>query len=314
MGPNLRRAGHRTGIMEEDDKEVDSMQIGFIGTGVMGTGIIKNLLKAGHSVTVYNRTKAHAQPVLDAGATWVGSPKAVAAASQVTMTMVGYPQDVEDVYTGENGIFAGAQPDSLVVDMTTSTPTLAVKLTKMAHEQHLLALDAPVSGGDVGAQNATLTVMVGGDKSAYDRLLPVFQQIGQRVNYFGLAGKGQHTKMANQIMIAGTMTGLTEMLVYAKAADLDLPEVLTTLSSGGADNWSMENYVPRILKGDYTPGFFAKHFLKDLRIALQEADRMHLDLPATRQAKQLYETMVDDRGLGNDGTQGLIKLYEQPQD
>ncbi|WP_024746749.1 NAD(P)-dependent oxidoreductase [Levilactobacillus namurensis] len=286
------------------------MQIGFIGTGVMGTGIIQNLLKAGHQVVVYNRTKAHAQTVLAAGAQWADSPKAVAQQAQLIMTMVGYPQDVEEVYTSDQGIFAGAQPGSTVVDMTTSTPTLAFKLTQLAHDHQLLALDAPVSGGDVGAQNATLTIMVGGDKQAYDQLLPVFQEIGQRVNYFGAAGKGQHTKMANQIMIAGTMTGLTEMLVYAKAADLDLPQVLATLSSGGADNWSMDTYVPRILKGDYTPGFFAKHFLKDLRIALQEAEKMHLDLPATQQAKQLYETMVDDCDLGNDGTQGLIKLYQ----
>jgi len=287
------------------------MQIGFIGTGVMGTGIVLNLLKAGQSVVVYNRTKAHAQKVLDAGATWADTPQAVAQQAQLVMTMVGYPSDVEAVYTGENGIFAGIQAGSIVVDMTTSTPALAVKLTALAHDHDVQALDAPVSGGDVGAQNATLTVMVGGDRDAYDRVLPVFQQIGQRVNYFGTAGKGQHTKMANQIMIAGTMTGLTEMLVYAKAADLDLPQVLATLSSGGADNWSMDNYVPRILKGDYTPGFFAKHFLKDLRIALQEVDRMHLDLPATKQAKLLYEAMVDDFGLGNDGTQGLIKTYEQ---
>lgn len=286
------------------------MQIGFIGTGVMGTGIVLNLLKAGHQVTVYNRTKAHAQTVLDAGATWAETPRAVAEAATVIITMVGYPQDVQDVYTREDGIFAGAQPDSVVVDMTTSTPSLAFELTQLAHDKQLLALDAPVSGGDVGAKNATLTVMVGGDKQAYDQLLPVFEQIGQRVNYFGAAGNGQHVKMANQIMIAGTMTGLTEMLVYAKAAGLDLPQVLATLSSGGADNWSMDNYVPRILKNDYTPGFFAKHFLKDLRIALREADRMHLDLPATAQAKQLYETMVDDCGLGDLGTQGLIKLYQ----
>lgn len=286
------------------------MQIGFIGTGVMGTGIVLNLLKAGHQVTVYNRTKAHAQTVLDAGATWAETPRAVAEAATVIITMVGYPQDVQDVYTREDGIFAGAQPDSVVVDMTTSTPSLAFELTQLAHDKQLLALDAPVSGGDVGAKNATLTVMIGGDKQAYDQLLPVFEQIGQRVNYFGAAGNGQHVKMANQIMIAGTMTGLTEMLVYAKAAGLDLPQVLATLSSGGADNWSMDNYVPRILKNDYTPGFFAKHFLKDLRIALREADRMHLDLPATAQAKQLYETMVDDCGLGDLGTQGLIKLYQ----
>ncbi|MCT3584379.1 NAD(P)-dependent oxidoreductase [Levilactobacillus brevis] len=292
-------------------REAVLMQIGFIGTGVMGTGIVGNLLNAGQKVVVYNRTKAHAQAVLVAGATWAETPQAVAAKADIIMTMVGYPQDVEDVYTREDGIFAGARPGSIVVDMTTSTPALAVKLAQLAHDHQLLALDAPVSGGDVGAKQATLTVMVGGDQDAYERVLPVFQQLGQRVHYFGDAGKGQHTKMANQIMIAGTMTGLTEMLVYAKAAGLNLSDVLATLSSGGADNWSMDNYVPRILKGDYTPGFFAKHFLKDLRIALQEADRMGLDLPATKQAKLLYEAMVDDYDLGNDGTQGLIKTYEQ---
>ncbi|WP_125547467.1 NAD(P)-dependent oxidoreductase [Levilactobacillus lindianensis] len=287
------------------------MQIGFIGTGVMGTGIVMNLLKAGQSVVVYNRTKAHAQTVLDAGATWADSPQTVAEQSQLIMSMVGYPRDVEEVYTGQHGVFAGIQDGSIVVDMTTSTPALAVKLAQLAHDHDVLALDAPVSGGDVGAKNATLTVMVGGDKAAYDQVLPVFNQVGQRVAYFGDAGKGQHTKMANQIMIAGTMTGMTEMLVYAKAAGLDLPAVLETLASGSADNWSMDNYAPRILKGDYTPGFFAKHFLKDLRIALQEADRMNLDLPATKQAKLLYEAMVDDDDLGNDGTQGLIKTYEK---
>ncbi|KRN03427.1 3-hydroxyisobutyrate dehydrogenase [Levilactobacillus senmaizukei DSM 21775 = NBRC 103853] len=286
------------------------MKIGFIGTGVMGTGIVTNLLAAGQEVVVYNRTQAHAQTVLDAGATWADSPKAVAAQATLIMTMVGYPQDVEAVYTRANGVFAGAEPGSIVVDLTTSTPALAVKLTQMAHDHGLEALDAPVSGGDIGAKNATLTVMVGGDRSAYDQLVPIFQQIGQRVSYFGSAGKGQHTKMANQIMIAGTMTGLTEMLVYAKAAELDLPQVLATLSSGGADNWSMDNYVPRILKGDYTPGFFAKHFLKDLRIALDEADHLDLKLPATKQAKQLYEIMVDDFHLGDDGTQALIKTYQ----
>lgn len=289
------------------------MQIGFIGTGVMGTGIVKNLLQAGRSVVVFNRTKAHAQAVLDAGATWADTPQAVATQSDIVMTMVGYPSDVEAVYSGDHGVFAGIQAGSVVVDMTTSTPALAVKLTEIAHDHGVQALDAPVSGGDVGAKNATLTVMVGGDQGAYDRVLPVFEQLGQRVSYFGGAGKGQHTKMANQIMIAGTMTGLTEMLVYAKAAGLNLPQVLATLSSGGADNWSMDNYVPRILKGDYTPGFFAKHFLKDLRIALQEADRMSLDLPATKQAKLLYEAMVEDFDLGDDGTQGLIKTYEQKQ-
>lgn len=285
------------------------MKIGFIGTGVMGTGIILNLLKANHQVTVYNRTKAHAQTVLDAGANWVDSPAAAAQNAEVTISMVGFPKDVEEIYFGDQGILAGAQPQTIVVDMTTSTPALAIKIAEAAHQNNLLSLDAPVSGGDIGAQNGTLTVMAGGDKPAFDFLAPLFTAIAQRVSYFGKAGSGQHTKMANQIMIAGTMTGLTEMLVYAQSAELDLQAVLATLSAGGADNWSMDNYVPRILKDDYTPGFFAKHFLKDLRIALQEADRMELNLPATKLAKQLYEIMVNVDHLGDDGTQGLILTY-----
>nr|WP_137597088.1 NAD(P)-dependent oxidoreductase [Paucilactobacillus kaifaensis] len=285
------------------------MKIGFIGTGVMGTGIINNLLTAGHELTVYNRTKSKADNVLNNGAHWADTPAKATVNNEVVFTMVGYPQDVEEVYFGNQGIFSVAEPGQLIVDMTTSTPSLAIKIGAYTDKNGLLALDAPVSGGDIGAKNATLTIMVGGNKTAFDKLVPLFKQVGQRVNYFGSYGAGQHAKMANQIMIAGTMTGLTEMLVYARAAKLDLPTVLETLNSGGAANWSMANYVPRILKGDYTPGFFAKHFLKDLRIALDEADKMNLNLPATNQAKQLYEQLVDQRNLGNDGTQALVKLW-----
>lgn len=284
------------------------MKIGFIGTGVMGTGIINNLLQAGHHVTVYNRTRQRAQSVLEHGATWADTPSAAARDQDLVFTMVGYPHDVEDVYFGSQGIFKSATADQILIDMTTSTPSLAQRIGHFADKQGLHVLDAPVSGGDIGARNATLTIMVGGPRDVYDQVVPVFEQIGQRHNYFGQYGAGQHAKMANQIMIAGTMTGLTEMLVYAQAAKLDLPTVLETLSSGGADNWSMDNYVPRILKNDYTPGFFAKHFLKDLRIAIDEADKMEIDLPATKLAKQLYEQLVD-AGHGDDGTQALIKLY-----
>ncbi len=224
--------------------------------------------------------------------------------------MVGYPKDVEEIYFGETGIFSTLTAGKIVVDMTTSTPTLAAKIAVTAKALGATGLDAPVSGGDVGAQNAALTIMVGGDKAAYDKLMPLFELMGKSIHLFGEAGKGQHTKMANQIMIAGTMTGMVGMMTYAKAADLPVADVIQTLSGGGADNWSMENYAPRILAGDYTPGFFAKHFLKDLRIALDEADKMNLELPATKEAKHLYEVMVDDKGLGNDGTQGLIKLYQ----
>ncbi|WP_412989209.1 NAD(P)-dependent oxidoreductase [Pediococcus siamensis] len=284
-------------------------KIGFIGTGVMGTGIIKNMLKAGYPVTVFNRTKAHANEVVAAGATWVDTAQAVAQNSEIVFTMVGFPQDVEEVYFGQTGVFAGTRDQQIVVDMTTSTPTLAKKIATYGQHHNLQVLDAPVSGGDVGAQKGTLTIMVGGDQKAYESLQPIFDVIGQQANYFGPAGAGQHAKMANQIMIAGTMTGMSEMLVYAQAAGLDLPKVLQTLESGGADNWSLENYAPRILKNDYTPGFFAKHFLKDLRIALNEADKLHLNLPATDAARNLYARLVDEKQLGNEGTQALVKLW-----
>jgi 3-hydroxyisobutyrate dehydrogenase len=284
-------------------------RIGFVGTGVMGTGIINNLLAAGYEVTIYNRTKAHAQKLIDAGARWAGSPAQVAADAPITFSMVGFPQDVEDVYFGEQGILAGAQPGSIIVDMTTSTPTLARKITAAAGTRGITALDAPVSGGDIGAQKGTLTIMVGGDKAALPQLQPLFAIIGNAVHYFGTAGSGQHAKMANQIMVAGTMTGLVETLAYARAAGLNLEDVLTTVGGGAAANWSLSNYGPRILAGDYIPGFFAKHFLKDLRIALDEAANMQLQLPATAAATQLYTQLVDG-GHGDEGTQALIKLYQ----
>ncbi|WP_203649970.1 NAD(P)-dependent oxidoreductase [Secundilactobacillus yichangensis] len=286
------------------------MKLGFIGTGVMGGAIAGHLLDAGHDLVVYNRTKSKTDALVTKGASWADTPAKVAQRSDIIFSMVGYPADVEDIYFGDQGIFSALTAGKTVVDMTTSTPTLAEKIAAKAEKLNAHALDAPVSGGDVGAKNATLTVMVGGDQATYDAVKPLLELVGQKVHLFGPAGKGQHTKMANQIMIAGTMTGTVEMMVYAKHAGLNMNDVLDTLSSGGADNWSMDNYAPRILKGDYTPGFFAKHFLKDLRIALDEADKMKLNLPATKLAKQLYETMVDERGLGNDGTQGLIKLYE----
>lgn len=285
-------------------------KIGFIGTGVMGIGIINNLLKANYDVTVYTRTESKAEPLLKAGAKWLDSPKAVTENTDIIFTMVGFPQDVKDVYLDEKtGIFAALKSGQIIVDMTTSTPTLAQELGAKSEKIGAECLDAPVSGGDVGAREAKLTIMVGGSKKAYEELAPLFDKIGKTKHYFGSYGAGQHTKMANQIMIAGTMTGLTEMLVYAKAANLDLQEVLETLEGGGADNWSMENYVPRILKQDFKPGFYSKHFLKDLRIALEESEKMGLDLPATKQAKELYEKLVDEKGLGNDGTQALVKLW-----
>lgn len=285
------------------------MKIGFIGTGVMGTGIISNLLKAGNQVTVYNRTKAHAATVLERGAHWADDPASLTASNEIIMSMVGFPQDVRQVYFGDRGVLSVVKSGQLLIDLTTSQPSLAKELTAAAAKKGAQMLDAPVSGGDIGARQGTLTVMVGGDRQVFEDHRDLFQQFSKEVHYFGPAGSGQHAKMANQIMIAGTMTGLSEMLVYAKQAGLDLTETLQTVGGGAAANWSLTNYGLRILKGDYTPGFFAKHFLKDLRIALQEADKMDLNLPATKQAKELYQELVDGAGLGDDGTQALVKLW-----
>lgn len=284
------------------------MKIGFIGTGVMGKSIVKHFLTAGHEVAVYNRTKSKTDELIEKGATWQETPAKVTNASEIIFSMVGYPSDVEEIYYGTDGIFSIDVAGKTLIDLTTSTPTLAEKIYQTAKENGAAAMDAPVSGGDLGAQNATLTIMVGGDQAAYDQVVSLFEIMGKSYSLQGAAGSGQHTKMANQIMIAGTMTGMTEMLVYAKAANLDVPKVLETLGGGAAQNWSMTNYGPRILKADYSPGFFVKHFIKDLKIALDEAEKMQLDLPATKLATELYERLAD-QGFENDGTQALIKLW-----
>lgn len=284
------------------------MKIGFIGTGVMGKSIVKHFLAAGHEVAVYNRTKSKTDELVAHGAVWQDTPAEVANTSEIIFSMVGYPSDVEEIYYGSKGVFAVDVTGKILIDLTTSTPTLAEKIYQSAKQNGADSLDAPVSGGDLGAQNGTLTIMVGGDQTAYDKAVPLFEIMGKSYSLQGAAGAGQHTKMANQIMIAGTMTGLTEMLVYAKAANLDVEKVLETLGGGAAQNWSMSNYAPRILKEDYSPGFFVKHFIKDLKIALDEAEKMQLNLPATKLATELYEQLAD-QGFENDGTQALIKLW-----
>lgn len=284
------------------------MRIGFIGTGVMGKSIVKHFLSAGHEVSVYNRTKSKTDDLVEHGAMWQPTPAEVTATSDIIFSMVGYPSDVEEIYFGKSSIYSTEVKNKILVDLTTSTPTLAERIYETAKEKGAAALDAPVSGGDLGAQNGTLTIMVGGDQTAYEQVLPLFEIMGKSYSLQGKAGAGQHTKMANQIMIAGTMTGMTEMLVYAKAANLDVPKVLETLEGGAAQNWSMTNYAPRILKADYSPGFFVKHFIKDLKIALDEAEKMQLHLPATKLATELYEQLAE-QGFENDGTQALIKLW-----
>ncbi|WP_277630301.1 NAD(P)-dependent oxidoreductase [Atopococcus tabaci] len=282
--------------------------IGFIGTGVMGSSIVRHLLRSGYTVNVYNRTKSKTDDLVRRGAIWWDTPADVTKHSDVIFTMVGFPSDVEEVYFDEYGIFEAGKSGQVVVDLTTSTPTLAQRIDKEAVSKGMLALDAPVSGGDLGAQKGTLTVMVGGSQEAHEQIKPLFDTFSSAAELQGPAGSGQHTKMANQIMIAGTMTGMTEMLVYADAAGLDLKKVIHTLNAGAAQNWSLANYALRILKQDYSPGFFVKHFLKDLKIALDEAEKLSLDLPATKQAKQLYE-QLQEKGHGDDGTQALIKLW-----
>lgn len=284
------------------------MKIGFIGTGVMGQSIVKHFLAAGHEVAVYNRTKSKTDELVAKGAVWQDTPAKATESSEVVFSMVGYPSDVEEIYYGDNGVFSVTVRDKVLVDLTTSSPSLAEKIYQTAKEAGAESLDAPVSGGDLGAQNATLTIMVGGDQATFDKVVPLFDIMGKSYSLHGSAGLGQHTKMANQIMIAGTMTGMTEMLVYADKVGLDLNSVIETLGGGAASNWSLANYGPRILKQDYSPGFFVKHFIKDLKIALDEAKKMNLDLPATELATELYEKLAAD-GFENLGTQSLIKLW-----
>lgn len=283
-------------------------QIGFIGTGVMGAAIVRNMMKQGLNVNVYNRTKSKTDELVKEGAFWQDTPADVVANSDIIFTMVGFPKDVETIYFDENGIFSKEIKNKIVVDLTTSTPTLATKIAARANELGGAALDAPVSGGDLGAKNGTLTIMVGGDQTVYDQVLPIFETFGKTFTLHGTSGKGQHTKMANQIMIAGTMTGMTEMMVYANKAGLDLNKVIETLSGGSAANWSLSNYSPRILNENYSPGFFVKHFIKDLKIALDEAEKLNLELPATKLATELYEKLAN-KGFEDDGTQALIKLW-----
>ena len=222
--------------------------------------------------------------------------------------MVGYPKDVEEVYYSEQGIFNGNVEGKVLIDLTTSTPSLAMKISETAKEKGAATLDAPVSGGDLGAEKGTLTIMVGGEEETFNQVKDILEVFSASMTLHGPSGSGQHTKAANQIMVAGTMTGITELMIYAKRAGLDLEKVSETVNGGAGRNWSLENYAPRIINDDYSPGFFVKHFIKDLGIALDEAERMGIDLPATRRAKELYD-QLKDAGYGNDGTQSLVKLW-----
>lgn len=287
---------------------MDSKRIGFIGLGVMGVSMAAHLLAAGHSLTVFNRTREKGADLMTRGAKWADTPAAVAAASDILISMVGYPHDVEKIYFGDGGILSAMKAGGYVVDMTTSSPKLARRLYEAAKERGIAALDGPVSGGDIGARNASLVVMVGGDRAAFDAVKPLFALLGRTIRYFGPAGSGQYAKMANQIAIASNMMGVCEAVAYAKRAGLDPAEVVETISGGAAGSWSLSNLAPRMLRGDYAPGFFIKHFIKDMGIALSSAEEMHLDLPGLKLAKRLYDEL-SARGMEDNGTQALIQWY-----
>ncbi len=284
-------------------------KIAFIGTGVMGSSIVKHLLNVGYEVTLYTRTKEKAAPLIKAGAKWVETASEAASKADVIFTMVGYPADVENIYFDEQGIFEGSREGQIVVDMTTSSPALAKRIAHEASKRNMDSIDAPVSGGDIGAQNGTLSIMCGGKKEVFEEVLPILTIFGEDIVHQGAAGAGQHTKMSNQIAIATNMIGVCEAISYAENAGLDPDRVLTSISSGAAGSWSLSNLAPRMLKGDFEPGFYVKHFLKDMDIALKEAETMQLKLPGLELARHMYNDLIE-RGFGEKGTQVLYEKYK----
>ena len=285
-------------------------RIGWIGTGVMGSPMAGHLIDAGYQVDVFNRTRERAAGVIEQGARWRDGPSEIAAEADVVFTMIGYPADVRQTVLGEGRLLEAMRPGSMLIDMTTSEPSLAVEIHAAAKARQIESLDAPVSGGDIGARNATLVIMVGGDASAFERARPLFEVLGKTITHSGEAGAGQHTKMMNQIAIASGMIGLCEALLYAHRAGLDVERALDTIKGGAAGSWSLSNYGPRILSGDFAPGFRIEHFIKDLGIALAESKRMNLSLPGTALAEQLY-IAARAQGLGLEGTHALALALAQ---
>ena len=288
---------------------MDRERIGFIGTGVMGSSMARNLMRAGYSVSVYTRTKKKAQALLDAGACWASSPAELSKEADVVISIVGYPKDVEEIYLGAAGVLS-VKKGGAVIDMTTSSPALAKKIFAAAKEKGVDALDAPVSGGDIGARDASLAIMVGGEKEAFERYRNIFAAVGKNVRYFGAAGSGQFVKMSNQIAIASNMLGVAEAMAYAKKSGLDAAAVQQTIAAGAAGSWSLTNLAPKMLAGDWSPGFFIKHFLKDMRIAIESAEEMGLDLPGLKLSKKLYDEL-SVRGMDDCGTQAIFRWYTE---
>ena len=284
-------------------------RIGWIGTGVMGSSMCDHVLAAGYRVTLYSRTKAKAQPLLNLGAAWAENPCTVAAESDILFTMVGFPQDVRAVYFGKDGILAGAQPGAVLVDMTTTDPALSREIAERATAKGLSAIDAPVSGGDVGARNATLSIMVGGDRVAVQAVMPLFELLGKKIVHQGGSGTGQQAKLCNQIVIAGTMIGVCESLLFGYKAGLDLTRMLDSIRGGAAACWTLDHLAPRILQRNFDPGFFVEHFVKDMGLALEESKRMGLVLPGLTLVHQLYHAVMA-LGHGRSGTHALILALE----
>jgi 3-hydroxyisobutyrate dehydrogenase len=281
------------------------MTVGWIGTGVMGAQMAGHLIEAGHTLFIFNRTKKKAELLIGKGARWCESVDEVADHAEILFTIVSLPADVEEIYLGERGILSVDRPCRIVVDMTTSSPRLAQRIAEKASKGGMESLDAPVSGGDIGARNASLAIMVGGSKKAFESVLPLLRLMGQNINHMGAPGAGQHTKMCNQILIAGTMIGVCESLLYAEKAGLDQQSVIDIIGKGAASCWSINNLGPRIARGDFDPGFFVEHFIKDMGIALQEAAAAGLSLPGLALVHQLY-LAVKAQGHGRAGTQALM--------
>jgi 3-hydroxyisobutyrate dehydrogenase len=296
--------------MTLNDVSPEKTKIGWIGTGVMGASMCMHIVKAGYKTVVYNRTKEKAEGLIGAGASWAKSPKDAASKSDVVFTIVGFPHDVREVYFGEDGIVSGLRKGSIVVDMTTTEPSLAEEIYSAAKKAGASAIDAPVSGGDIGAREGKLSIMAGGDRKTFDALMPLFELMGKNVVYQGGAGLGQHAKMCNQVMAASLMIGMCETLLYAYKAGLDPETMLMSVGRGAAACWMLDNLAPRVLKRDFSPGFYVEHFIKDMGIALREAERMNLVLPGLSLVRQLY-VAAKAQGHGRKGTQALLLALER---
>lgn len=284
-------------------------KIGFIGVGVMGKSMVRNLVKNGFDVSIYTRTKSKVLDLIEEGITWCNDVKSCAKDKDIVITIVGYPKDVEEVYFGKDGIIENAREGAYLIDMTTTSPKLSIRIYDEAKKRNILSLDAPVSGGDVGAKDATLSIMVGGDRDAFEECIDVFKSLGTNTIYEGEAGSGQHTKMANQIALGGAIAGVCEAITYSKKVGLDVEKMLDSISKGAAGSWQMSNMAPRMLKGDFDPGFFIKHYIKDMKIADDEAKDVNLALDILEDVLEMYEKL-QNKGMGDLGTQALIKYYE----